>query len=247
MKAGNASNAYTTGEVAIICRCSPRTVTGWCEKGRIEFWRIPGSRDRRIGHDSLVQFMRSNGFPEHMVPEPKPKMIVTEVAPNGQSPSEPLTATRALPEHHVLNVMLMTPRPDAAATKSLYDAIAAGRAVTLTEFSDWFSLGAAVQRQKPNVIVVVVEDWTSPALKAMLRSSFDDSDKFRDFACVAIAPLASTSRQCQEQVGPSKWHAVFRRPLLMDMLTRWVRSVMSEDHRLRIPEPAMYPPGPTDG
>lgn len=242
--------AYTTGETAAICRCAPRTVTKWCEKGKLTYWRLPGSRDRRIAHSDLVTFMRGNDFPEHMIPEPKPSLVVPEIVSGDQTPKAgDLAAPKKIAANSALSVILMTPKPDAEATRALYKALAASeRQVALHECGDWFSCGQTIGRQKPNVVVVIVDEWSNPSLKSLLRSSFDASDKFRDFACVAVAPASSTTRQAHAQVGTQKWHAVFTRPLLLDMLALWVRSVVSDDNRLRIPEPAMYPPlETTDG
>lgn len=54
---------YTTGDVARICQVAPRTVSKWFDTGRLKGYRIPGSLDRRIPHESLVDFMRSHGMP----------------------------------------------------------------------------------------------------------------------------------------------------------------------------------------
>ncbi len=57
------STVYTTGDVARICQVAPRTVSKWFDTGRLKGYRIPGSLDRRIPRDSLVEFMRSHGMP----------------------------------------------------------------------------------------------------------------------------------------------------------------------------------------
>ena len=57
------STVYTTGEVARICQVAPRTVSKWFDTGRLKGYRIPGSLDRRIPRDSLVEFMRAHGMP----------------------------------------------------------------------------------------------------------------------------------------------------------------------------------------
>ncbi len=59
----SASNVYTTGDVARICQVAPRTVSKWFDTGRLKGYRIPGSLDRRIPRDSLIEFMRSHGMP----------------------------------------------------------------------------------------------------------------------------------------------------------------------------------------
>jgi CheY-like chemotaxis protein len=57
------STVYTTGDVARICQVAPRTVSKWFDTGRLKGYRIPGSLDRRIPRESLVEFMRSHGMP----------------------------------------------------------------------------------------------------------------------------------------------------------------------------------------
>jgi len=54
---------YTTGDVARICQVAPRTVSKWFDTGRLKGYRIPGSLDRRIPRDGLIEFMRSHGMP----------------------------------------------------------------------------------------------------------------------------------------------------------------------------------------
>ncbi len=53
----------TTGEVARICHVAPRTVSKWFDSGKLRGYRIPGSRDRRIPLQQLMQFMRAYGMP----------------------------------------------------------------------------------------------------------------------------------------------------------------------------------------
>lgn len=57
------ATVYTTGDVARICQVAPRTVSKWFDTGRLKGYRIPGSLDRRIPRDSLIEFMRSHGMP----------------------------------------------------------------------------------------------------------------------------------------------------------------------------------------
>jgi len=53
----------TTGEVARICGVAPRTVSKWFDAGKLQGFKIPGSRDRRIPREALVRFMRAHGIP----------------------------------------------------------------------------------------------------------------------------------------------------------------------------------------
>ncbi len=56
-------SVLTTGEVAKICNVAPRTVSKWFDSGQLKGYRIPGSKDRRIPADELIQFMRLHNMP----------------------------------------------------------------------------------------------------------------------------------------------------------------------------------------
>lgn len=59
---------FTTGQVAKICKVSPRQISSWCDRGKLKSYRIPGSQDRRITRDYLLEFLNSNGFSTDDVP-----------------------------------------------------------------------------------------------------------------------------------------------------------------------------------
>ena len=49
--------ALTTGEVAIACSVSTRTVYNWCNLGLIKYYRLPGGNThRRILQSNLLEF-----------------------------------------------------------------------------------------------------------------------------------------------------------------------------------------------
>lgn len=52
---------YTTGQVARICKVAPRTVNRWFDSGRLRGYRIPGSQDRRIPREYLINFLKEHG------------------------------------------------------------------------------------------------------------------------------------------------------------------------------------------
>lgn len=54
---------FTTGQVAKICKVAPRTVSKWFDTGRLRGYRIPGSQDRRIPREYLIQFLKEHGMP----------------------------------------------------------------------------------------------------------------------------------------------------------------------------------------
>lgn len=54
---------FTTDEVAKICKVAPRTVSKWFDAGKLRGYRIPGSQDRRIPREHLINFMKQHGLP----------------------------------------------------------------------------------------------------------------------------------------------------------------------------------------
>ena len=56
-------NLFTTGEAAEICNISQQTIIRCFDSGKLDGFRIPGSRFRRIPRDNLIKFMKENGMP----------------------------------------------------------------------------------------------------------------------------------------------------------------------------------------
>ena len=54
---------FSTGEAATICKISQQTIIRCFDSGKLEGFRVPGSRFRRIPRESLVKFMRENEIP----------------------------------------------------------------------------------------------------------------------------------------------------------------------------------------
>lgn len=61
---------FTTGDVSRICHVAPRTVSKWFDSGKLRGYRIPGSQDRRIPREQLIQFMRDNRIPLGPINDP---------------------------------------------------------------------------------------------------------------------------------------------------------------------------------
>ncbi|MHC4343826.1 MAG: response regulator [Planctomycetota bacterium] len=57
----------TTGEAAEICKVSQQTIIRCFDAGRLEGFRIPGSKFRRIPRQSLIKFMKENNIPKRRV------------------------------------------------------------------------------------------------------------------------------------------------------------------------------------
>jgi excisionase family DNA binding protein len=69
---------FTTGEAADICRVSQQTIIRCFDSGRLEGFRVPGSRFRRIPRNSLMKFMRDNSIPLDGLESGKKKVLVVD-------------------------------------------------------------------------------------------------------------------------------------------------------------------------
>ncbi len=69
---------FTTGEAAEICRVSQQTIIRCFDSGRLEGFRVPGSKFRRIPRDSLVKFMKDNSIPLDGMETGKKKVLVVD-------------------------------------------------------------------------------------------------------------------------------------------------------------------------
>ena len=69
---------FTTGEAAEICRVSQQTIIRCFDAGRLEGFRVPGSRFRRIPRVSLIKFMKDNSIPSDGLETGKKKILVVD-------------------------------------------------------------------------------------------------------------------------------------------------------------------------
>jgi excisionase family DNA binding protein len=69
---------FTTGEAAEICRISQQTIIRCFDAGRLEGFRVPGSRFRRIPRQSLVKFMKDNKIPLDSIESGKRKVLIVD-------------------------------------------------------------------------------------------------------------------------------------------------------------------------
>ncbi|MDX2115552.1 MAG: response regulator [Planctomycetota bacterium] len=58
---------FTTGEAAEICKVSQQTIIRCFDSGRLQGFRVPGSRFRRIPREELLRFMRENEIPTDLL------------------------------------------------------------------------------------------------------------------------------------------------------------------------------------
>jgi two-component system OmpR family response regulator len=69
---------FTTGEAADVCKVSQQTIIRCFDSGRLEGFRVPGSRFRRIPRQSLVKFMRENKIPLDAIESGKRKILIVD-------------------------------------------------------------------------------------------------------------------------------------------------------------------------
>lgn len=90
-KANKLQRIFSTGQVGKICSVAPRTVTTWCSLGLLKFYKIPGSPDRRIPKEHLIEFLRANGMYDYLLPYHPCLFDVIE----SSRPSSPLVPSAA--------------------------------------------------------------------------------------------------------------------------------------------------------
>jgi CheY-like chemotaxis protein len=69
---------FTTGDVADICRISQQTVIRCFDAGKIEGFRVPGSKFRRIPRQKLIKFMKENDVPLDNLESGKKKVLIVD-------------------------------------------------------------------------------------------------------------------------------------------------------------------------
>jgi excisionase family DNA binding protein len=69
---------FTTGEAADICRVSQQTIIRCFDAGRLEGFRVPGSKFRRIPRQNLVKFMKENNIPLDSIDSGKKKVLIVD-------------------------------------------------------------------------------------------------------------------------------------------------------------------------
>ena len=72
---------FTTGEAADVCRVSQQTIIRCFDSGRVEGFRVPGSKFRRIPRASLLKFMKQNNIPIEYLDSGRKKILVVDDDP----------------------------------------------------------------------------------------------------------------------------------------------------------------------
>ena len=74
-------SVYSTGEAANICKVSQQTIIRCFDSGRLQGFRVPGSRFRRIPRESLIKFMKENEIPLDNLDSGRKKVLVVDDDP----------------------------------------------------------------------------------------------------------------------------------------------------------------------
>lgn len=72
---------FTTGEAAKVCKVSQQTIIRCFDSGRLNGFRVPGSKFRRIPRVELIRFMRENGIPLDSLHEGHKRILIVDDDP----------------------------------------------------------------------------------------------------------------------------------------------------------------------
>ena len=69
---------FTTGEAAQVCKVSQQTIIRCFDSGRLNGFRVPGSRFRRMPREEIMRFMRSNDIPLEILESSLKRILVVD-------------------------------------------------------------------------------------------------------------------------------------------------------------------------
>ena len=69
---------FTTGEAAKVCNVSQQTIIRCFDSGRLEGFRVPGSRFRRIPRTELIRFMKKNNIPVESLENKRKRVLIVD-------------------------------------------------------------------------------------------------------------------------------------------------------------------------
>ncbi|MHC4976769.1 MAG: response regulator [Planctomycetota bacterium] len=72
------NTVFTTGEAADVCKVSQQTIIRCFDAGRLDGFRVPGSKFRRIPRASLLKFMRANDIPTDILEKGPRRILVVD-------------------------------------------------------------------------------------------------------------------------------------------------------------------------
>src|SRR5262249_24900352 len=71
-------DVFSTGEVADICSVSQQTVIRCFDEGKLDGFRVPGSKFRRIPRESLIRFMKEHRIPLDRLDTGKRRVLIVD-------------------------------------------------------------------------------------------------------------------------------------------------------------------------
>lgn len=74
----SSKEVFTTGEAALLCGVSQQTIIRCFDSGRLNGFRVPGSRFRRIPRLELIAFMNENEIPVDALVDFKHRILVVD-------------------------------------------------------------------------------------------------------------------------------------------------------------------------
>jgi excisionase family DNA binding protein len=154
---------YTTGEAARLCHLSQQTIIRCFDAGRLNGFRVPGSRFRRIPGADLLRFIESNSIP-----------ALGRAAPNGRLPSRGVSGSTSPHQppssSHLGRLLLIS--SDGQAIEGVRGALETfGRSVfELHAAATPFEAGLALGVVAPNVVVLDL-DMPGVDSREVLRSA----------------------------------------------------------------------------
>ncbi len=77
----SAKQVFTTGEAAEVCKVSQQTIIRCFDSGRLQGFRVPGSRFRRIPRAELIRFMKENEIPTDAIESGRKRVLVVDDDP----------------------------------------------------------------------------------------------------------------------------------------------------------------------
>jgi len=75
---GKIKSLFTTGEAAKICKISQQTIIRCFDAGKLQGFKVPGSKFRRIPRESLIKFMKENDIPLDEFELGKRKVLIVD-------------------------------------------------------------------------------------------------------------------------------------------------------------------------
>lgn len=76
-----AKQVFTTGEAARVCNVSQQTIIRCFDSGRLNGFRVPGSKFRRIPRAELLRFMKENDIPLDRLGGEKRRVLIVDDDP----------------------------------------------------------------------------------------------------------------------------------------------------------------------